>query len=610
MADVATLGLEVRSDQVEKGTRALDQLTNSAKRAQAAANGVSATTKNAGAAAAAANSNWETYEETVARLGIKTKNTTVAATAATTAVKAQSAAVQVAGQRAEIATRGYSAFASVLGLVGGLVGRFAMNALSTAVGVLIAELAKLVDWGNLAAGALNWIADALVAVAPYAVGAAAALTLIYAPAILSGIGAVTLALGAMSFAAIRAAASFTVAWLAAIGPAGWFILGLSAVVTAAIIFRDELTRIFGFDIVGAAKTGINTIIAVFHGGYEGIVAAWDMLPAAFADIGAKAGYLFADKLREWINEAILLVGSFIKTVNEKFGTTIGRPTLLAPLQPQTSSGAAANVGQIISDAISKRQGTDYLGDFGSAVTNAASAAADKIRQLAGSLTGVKDAAGGAGEAMKRAANDNVDAWAGLREVTEQQSAELTRVGQSAGGIIKGLIDGTLSWKDALGQALQVAMQLFQSMNGGKGLFGDGLVGGLLGGMLGFASGGFTGNGAASHVAGVVHGGEYVFSKRATDRIGVGALEQLHNTAKGYASGGHVTPAMPRVHSPANVGGNITIEGSTVMIQGGADKQTAAEFKRMMDERDRRMMRDLPKMVDGRMDARQMRRTRA
>lgn len=52
MTDIATLGLEVRSEQVAKGSSELDKLTNAAKRAQTAATGVSASTKNAGQAAA------------------------------------------------------------------------------------------------------------------------------------------------------------------------------------------------------------------------------------------------------------------------------------------------------------------------------------------------------------------------------------------------------------------------------------------------------------------------------------------------------------------------------------------------------------------------------
>lgn len=430
---------------------------------------------------------------------------------------------------------------------------------------------QFIDWTKVGAAALNGLAWAIENLTPYLLGLAATMALIYAPAIISGIGAVTLALGGLAVAAMRAAASFTLGWLAAIGPAGWFLLGLAAIVTAAVEFRDELTQIFGFDIVGAVKSGINTIIAVFHGGYEGIVAAWDMLPAAFSDIGAKAGYMFADKLREWINEAILLVDTFIKGVNEKFGTSIARPSVLAPLKPPASSGAAADVGQVISDAIAKRQGTDYLG----AIASGASAAADKIRDLAGSFANAEDAAGKAGKAAKGAADGAKDPWDGLRNAVDRTKEAMSFARDLAGGFLSDLRSGLKqgegfwsSFKNAALNALDkivdkllnnVLDALFQVNSAGSGIGGGGGgIGGLLGGIFsifGFAGGGYTGRGGASHVAGVVHGGEYVFSKRATDRIGVNALEQLHQNAKGYARGGYVTPSVPRVQAPANGNGS-------------------------------------------------------
>jgi lambda family phage tail tape measure protein len=52
--------------------------------------------------------------------------------------------------------------------------------------------------------------------------------------------------------------------------------------------------------------------------------------------------------------------------------------------------------------------------------------------------------------------------------------------------------------------------------------------------------------------GVVHGGEYVFSKAAVNRIGVGNLEAMHRQLKGYSEGGMVGGAagMPSAASPS------------------------------------------------------------
>lgn len=85
-------------------------------------------------------------------------------------------------------------------------------------------------------------------------------------------------------------------------------------------------------------------------------------------------------------------------------------------------------------------------------------------------------------------------------------------------------------------------------------------------LLPFDGGGFTGRGDRYEPAGVVHRGEYVFSKPAVDRIGIGPLDRLH---KGYASGGLVGPATTR-STPGSNGiqaVNVTVQnvpsGTTV-----------------------------------------------
>ena len=61
---------------------------------------------------------------------------------------------------------------------------------------------------------------------------------------------------------------------------------------------------------------------------------------------------------------------------------------------------------------------------------------------------------------------------------------------------------------------------------------------------GFDVGGYTGNINEKAVAGVVHGGEYVFSKAAVEKIGLPNLDAMHKSARGYASGGYVGSMPP------------------------------------------------------------------
>jgi tape measure domain-containing protein len=58
---------------------------------------------------------------------------------------------------------------------------------------------------------------------------------------------------------------------------------------------------------------------------------------------------------------------------------------------------------------------------------------------------------------------------------------------------------------------------------------------------GFMTGGYTGDGAKDEPKGVVHGGEFVFTKRQTKKGGVRNLYALAKSLDGYANGGFVNP---------------------------------------------------------------------
>lgn len=104
--------------------------------------------------------------------------------------------------------------------------------------------------------------------------------------------------------------------------------------------------------------------------------------------------------------------------------------------------------------------------------------------------------------------------------------------------------------------------------------GGGILGAILG--KGFAEGGYTGRGAKYDEAGIVHKGEFVFTKEATDRIGV---ENLYALMKGYADGGHVgNQVSARVSAPryglqsTGGGGDVNISGINVVVQNQGTQQ--------------------------------------
>lgn len=77
------------------------------------------------------------------------------------------------------------------------------------------------------------------------------------------------------------------------------------------------------------------------------------------------------------------------------------------------------------------------------------------------------------------------------------------------------------------------------------------------GKMSFATGGYTGNGGKYEPAGVVHKGEYVITKEATTRLGVGFLNAL-NYGRGYANGGLVTPAITHQSSSLKAPVSVTV----------------------------------------------------
>lgn len=74
----------------------------------------------------------------------------------------------------------------------------------------------------------------------------------------------------------------------------------------------------------------------------------------------------------------------------------------------------------------------------------------------------------------------------------------------------------------------------------------------------YADGGYTGQGNKYDVAGIVHRGEYVLNKEATQRLGVGALDRLN---RGYANGGLVGGSVAGGMNSGAVNINIKNEAS-------------------------------------------------
>lgn len=203
---------------------------------------------------------------------------------------------------------------------------------------------------------------------------------------------------------------------------------------------------------------------------------------------------------------------------------------------------------------------DRLADAYTKAGRSAEDAADKMREAA--------------EAGERGAGALGDVLMSATEGSDGLSRALADLGRS---ILDNLVRNTLS-----------------GMAGSGGTAGGFLT--WLGNAVGFSDGGYTGPGSKYQPAGIVHAGEYVLSKEAVSRIGVGNLEALHRAAKnGYATGGLVT-ATGKVAKAAGgrsgeSGGapSITINSPvTVNATGGTPEQNADLAKQISSETERAM----------------------
>lgn len=180
------------------------------------------------------------------------------------------------------------------------------------------------------------------------------------------------------------------------------------------------------------------------------------------------------------------------------------------------------------------------------------------------------------------------AWANIGDQVSDVSGNMRSViegafGSATDAMTTFLLTGKMNFGDFAKSILSdlakmlVKMALFNAMASMFGGFGGGAASGAgassgtavsnWGGSL-FADGGYTGDGGKYEPKGVVHGGEFVFTKEATSRIGP---ENLHKLMRGYANGGLVG-AMPTSNSGTTTtgSGGISFQMGDVVLQNGGN----------------------------------------
>lgn len=423
----------------------------------------------------------------------------------------------------------------------------------------------------------------LPAVAEYASVAGGALALMLAPSIIAAAGNLALAIGTGLVGAVR----LLTAAIAA-NPLGALAIGITAAVTAIYHFRDEIQKAIGIDVVGIVKDAANLVIGSFVAAFEDIKFVWNNFGNVIGAAVIGGVNVAIRAINSLVATAKLAVNDVIQAFNMIPGVEIGTFDVARDAIKPLENPYAERLRGAIGDrnaAISAALSTDYIGAIGIAFQGSTPA----VQDFAGALGDVNDQLndiGGGGKGGKGKKDGAADKAArALERMREAMQSAKASLGQGFSSILEGLVNKTLSWKDAIVQAGQALLRYLNQMNiaqGGSGLFGGGFLQGLVGSLLGFKDGGSftvggTGGTDSQLVAFRATPGEMVEVRKGNQARGGGALDI-------------------RVGVSADNNGNLLPFVESV---------SRREASKAAGE----VARNVPKMVDRRVDTRNTRGTR-
>lgn len=374
----------------------------------------------------------------------------------------------------------------------------AFTRLQTNLTAFIGQMDQATGASQRISDAIMLVANNIDVIARVAAVAGVALMTAFAPALLASMASGFVALGAAGVAAISAITAAIAA-----NPIGAIAVALTTAVTAAYLFRDEIKQAIGIDFVAIIEGAINTVVGVFVGAHEAIKASWSLLPAALGDLVYSTANAVISGVESMVNTVTGKIDEYIGKINSAmkslpFGIgdninigTIGEFSFGRVKNPY--EGAASAAMDAASGAFSEAMSRDYVGAlkeiaFG---TKSATEATEGMTAALGAANDAMNNAGegGAGGKAKSALDKVKDAADKAKDAIQNAKKAL---GEGFGGILDGLINKSITWKDALLQAGRALLKYLDQMSvaqGGGGLFGSGFFGGIMKGLLGFAQGG-------------------------------------------------------------------------------------------------------------------------
>ncbi len=317
-----------------------------------------------------------------------------------------------------------SAFAQVLSPV---------SMLTIGMVALAAAGMQMVNWTSLAKSSLNFIADILPELANYVAMVGAALGIAFAPAVVSAIWAIAVAITTGAIAAIGLL----------ISTVGIIPLAIGAAIAAVYFFGKEMSKVFGVDIVGYVKFGVNYVIGSFIAAFDDIIFVWQNFGNIFGAAIMSGINLAIKGINFLVKAAVDGINMVIKASNaiaglagmEGFDELTFTPMVeFANIAADALSGAVGDRAKKLKDTMSK----DYIGAMGGAITSAAEFASDKLKKFSAGL-GAED--------------DKKKKKSGTKEKSDNE-----KFGDLVSGALRS-IDTMQAERDAIGLTAEAAAKL-------------------------------------------------------------------------------------------------------------------------------------------------------
>lgn len=309
---------------------------------------------------------------------------------------------------------------------------------------------------NAFSNAIRGLIQYLPTVAEYAAVAGGALALMFAPAILSAVGSLIVAIGSGLVGAVQ----LLTAAIAA-NPLGALAIGLTAAVVAVYHFRDEIQKAMGTDVVQIAKDAANFVIGSFVAAFEDIKFVWQAFPNIIGSAVIGAANLVIKVVNDMVNGAKMAVNDLISAVNNIPGVSIDALATdgkavdeIANPFSEALSGAVDQRNAAVNAALSR----DYIGELGKAFEASTPAAVNFGKAMSGVN---KELAAGSGDKKKKGGKSEAEKYSDIVDRANRHIASL-KAEQEAIGMTEEAAAALRYETDLLNQAQQRGINLSAS----------------------------------------------------------------------------------------------------------------------------------------------------